>query len=97
MICLLGGLLLVGCAAPPEITPVAPPPTPAVVAGAGANGAQAPPVQAASDRFPMIPPSQESIAGTDSSNCIACHTNQEALQELAVEPEETESLSEGEG
>jgi hypothetical protein len=33
----------------------------------------------------------------DSSTCIACHTSQETLQALAVEPEEAESLSEGEG
>jgi nitrate/TMAO reductase-like tetraheme cytochrome c subunit len=35
---------------------------------------------------------------TDDENCIACHTSQETLQELAVEPEEEgEELSEGEG
>jgi hypothetical protein len=32
----------------------------------------------------------------DSSNCIDCHTNQESLQAMAVEPVE-ESLNEGEG
>jgi nitrate/TMAO reductase-like tetraheme cytochrome c subunit len=35
--------------------------------------------------------------GEDES-CITCHTSQETLQELAVEPEEEgEALSEGEG
>ena len=29
--------------------------------------------------------------------CIECHTDQEALLALAVEPEDTESLSSGEG
>jgi hypothetical protein len=33
----------------------------------------------------------------DGENCVACHTDQEALQALAVEPEEEEELSEGEG
>jgi hypothetical protein len=32
----------------------------------------------------------------DSSNCIACHTDQESLVALAVEPVE-ETLNEGEG
>jgi hypothetical protein len=31
------------------------------------------------------------------ASCVACHTNQETLQAMAVEPPETESLSEGEG
>ncbi len=34
---------------------------------------------------------------SDDENCIACHTSMETLQELAVEPEEGEALSEGEG
>lgn len=33
----------------------------------------------------------------DGQNCVACHTDKAALQELAVEPEEAEELSEGEG
>ncbi len=33
----------------------------------------------------------------DDSGCIACHTNEEALKAVAVEPEEVEALSEGEG
>ena len=43
------------------------------------------------------------LAGTvaaqtgDGENCVACHTDKETLQELAVEPEEEEELSEGEG
>lgn len=31
------------------------------------------------------------------SNCVACHSNQEDLQRLAEQPEETVSLSEGSG
>lgn len=30
-------------------------------------------------------------------NCVTCHTDKETLQTLAVEPEEEEELSEGEG
>jgi hypothetical protein len=33
----------------------------------------------------------------DDSACIACHTDEEALKAVAEEPEDTESLSEGEG
>jgi hypothetical protein len=35
-------------------------------------------------------------ATKDSSNCVDCHTDQESLQAMAVEPVE-ESLNEGEG
>ena len=34
---------------------------------------------------------------SDDENCVTCHTDQQALQALAVEPEEEEELSEGEG
>ena len=30
-------------------------------------------------------------------SCVTCHTDKATLQELAVEPEEKEELSEGEG
>ncbi len=33
----------------------------------------------------------------DGENCVSCHTDKETLQALAVEPEEEEELSEGEG
>ncbi|HHH40652.1 MAG TPA: hypothetical protein ENK56_01445 [Chloroflexi bacterium] len=96
---LLGGLLLAGCAAEPEITPAAaPPPTPAVVVGEGGNGDTVSVVQAAAEaRFPLPAPEQEEVVIVSSDNCIACHTDEETLKELAVEPEEKESLSEGEG
>lgn len=88
------GLFLAGCVEHPEITPAAPPPTPAAVVGPAAAG-QAAPVVAATDRFPLPAPTQEPWV-VDSENCITCHTDQQALQQLAVEPEH-ESLSEGEG
>ena len=93
---LLIGILLAGCAGPPEITPAVPPPTPVLVAGAEA-GPEAAPVVAVADRYPLPPPSEEKRFGIDSSNCVTCHTDKEQLQELAVEPEQKESLSEGEG
>lgn len=92
---LLVGLLLAGCAAPPEITPAVPPPTPVVVVGAEV-GPEAAPVEAVAVRFPLPPPKPE-MRVVSSDNCIACHIDQEKLQELAVEPEQEESLSEGEG
>jgi hypothetical protein len=42
------------------------------------------------------PPPAPSLQDSDDS-CIACHTNQETLEALAVEPEDEEGLSEGEG
>ncbi len=89
------GLVLAGCAAaPPEITPAVPPPTPAIVAGAASAGAETAPDELA--RFPMPAPEREEIVRADNSNCIACHTDEAKLQALAEEPEEVH-LSEGEG
>jgi hypothetical protein len=33
----------------------------------------------------------------DDTACVTCHTDEETLKAVAEEPEETESLSEGEG
>ena len=40
---------------------------------------------------------QPALQDGDGENCVACHTDKETLQALAVEPEEEEELSEGEG
>ncbi|MCP4537457.1 MAG: hypothetical protein GY832_09955 [Chloroflexi bacterium] len=40
---------------------------------------------------------QPALQTGNDENCITCHTSMETLQELAVEPEEGEALSEGEG
>jgi glucose/arabinose dehydrogenase len=37
------------------------------------------------------------VAIPDATNCVTCHTDEVALQELAVEEEVAEELSEGEG
>ena len=92
------GIFLTGCAAEPEITPVAPPPTPAVVVGEAAADGDGDGDEAGllAARFPLPAPAAEGEAHADSQNCIDCHTDQEALESLAVEPEEVH-LSEGEG
>jgi cytoskeletal protein RodZ len=54
---------------------------------------------------PTEPPPTETPAPTeeptpelvDDTACIACHTDEETLKAVAEEPEEAESLSEGEG
>ncbi len=51
---------------------------------------------------PIADPGGGALAGAtadagDSSNCVACHTSQDVLKSLAKEPEQAESLSEGEG
>ena len=87
---LLVGLLWAGCATRPEITPLSPPEH--VVVGELTPGE---PLAAA--RYPMAAHAPAERIGVDSSNCIVCHTDQETLQLLAIEPEEEETLSEGEG
>ena len=37
------------------------------------------------------------VAAASTDSCVTCHTNEDTLQALAVEPPETEILSEGEG
>ena len=37
------------------------------------------------------------VAAAETSSCISCHTDEEALRVLAVEPPDLEVLSEGEG
>ena len=54
-------------------------------------------LEAADPRLPLPAPTKTDISQDGSSNCITCHTSQEDLKALAEEPEETESLSEGEG
>jgi hypothetical protein len=50
---------------------------------------------------PAPTPTEEPTAApavvADATNCIKCHTDEAALQELAVEEAPAESLSEGEG
>ncbi len=45
---------------------------------------------------PLMAQAQPALQADD-ENCVTCHTDIEALQALAVEPEEEEELSEGEG
>lgn len=42
-------------------------------------------------------PSPTAVVIADATNCVTCHTSETTLQELAVEEEQAESLSEGEG
>ncbi len=73
---------------PPTFTPV--PPTPTTI----------PPTATALPATAVTAPASPTavpVANTDSSKCVACHTNAETLKGLAKEPEKKESLSEGEG
>ena len=54
-------------------------------------------IEAADPRLPLSALTKTDMSQAGSSNCITCHTSLEDLQALAEEPEETESLSEGEG
>lgn len=42
-------------------------------------------------------PTPTAVPIPDASNCVACHTNEATLQQLAKAEEPTEELSEGEG
>jgi hypothetical protein len=94
----LGGVIIAGCRARPDVTPGAPPPTPAVRVQPGEGDQEEDRTINVASRFPLA----ESEDGAqqvelDDSQCVDCHTDQEAVKALAVEPEEEEELSEGEG
>ncbi|MGQ9467855.1 MAG: hypothetical protein ACUVXE_05725 [Anaerolineae bacterium] len=76
------GVILVGCLARPEITPLPPSPMLPSVPTREATSA---------------PPTETPAPQADSSTCIACHTDEETVKALAKEPEKAEHLSEGEG
>ncbi len=76
------GLVLTACLARPEITPLPPSPMLPIV----------PTLETT-----LVPSTETPALQADSSTCIACHTSEETLRVLAVEPEEAEHLSEGEG
>jgi mono/diheme cytochrome c family protein len=62
----------------------------------GTISAQQPALEAAEEAEDM--PSLDQVAQVASDNCIACHTNQALLEQLAEEPEVVESeLASGEG
>lgn len=76
------GLILTACLARPEITPLPPSPMLPVIPTLGVT---------------RIPPTPTLSPAADDSTCVTCHISEEMLKALAVEPEEAESLSEGEG
>ncbi|MEA3377034.1 MAG: hypothetical protein U9R72_12645 [Chloroflexota bacterium] len=94
----LGGVIAAGCGARPDVTPGAPPPTPAVRVQPGGDDPEQDQAIDVASRFPL-PARGDSVqeVALDDSQCIGCHTDQEAVKALAVEPEEEEELSEGEG
>jgi hypothetical protein len=103
MAVVLGGALLAGCqgleSRRPEVAPAVPPPTPVVRVASGEDGqGQDEPAIDLASRFPLPAPKGEAEdVSLDDSQCIACHTDEAAVKELAVEPKEEEQLSEGEG
>jgi len=77
---------------PPTDEPTEPPPT------AEPTEPPATPTPEPTEPPPTATPTEEPTPEPiDDTACIACHTDEATLQALAVEPEETESLSEGEG
>jgi len=95
----VGAAFAAGCAARPEVTPGAPPPTPIVrVSSAVEEEIQDQPAADLASRFPLSAPASEAEdVALDDTACVACHTDEEAVKALAVEPGEEEELSEGEG
>ena len=100
---LLAGLSLAGCGGEPTAAPteVAAEPTPTTAP------TEAPPTEEPTEVPPTATPTQVPPTATpteeptpevvDNSACVTCHTDQETLQALAVEPEAPEVESEGEG
>ncbi|MGD8996818.1 MAG: hypothetical protein PVH80_01805 [Anaerolineae bacterium] len=103
MAVVLGGAFLAGCqgleGGRPEVAPAVPPPTPVVRAGSAENGqGQDQPALDLASRFPLPAPKGDvQKVDLDDSQCITCHTDEAEVKRLAVEPEEEEQLSEGEG
>lgn len=107
---LLGVLLLAGCAggaapapAPtadtaPTRAPTEPPaPTQAPTEPPAPTATLAPTDTPEPEPTATEAPSPTAVVVADATNCVTCHTDQAALQALAVEQEVSEELSEGEG
>lgn len=94
----LGGVIAAGCRARPDVAPGAPPPTPGVRVQPDRGDQEPDRAIGVASRFPLPAP-RDSVEepALDDSQCVDCHTDQEAVKALAVEPEEAEELSEGEG
>ncbi|UCC65550.1 MAG: hypothetical protein JSV36_11100 [Anaerolineae bacterium] len=94
---LLLASLAAGCAQGDPIAPV--PPTPTVADPITPKRPDiAPTPTPATRHFPLPAPTLIPVAARPSSqNCIACHTDVEALKAMATVVEKTESKSEGEG
>lgn len=95
-------LILVACGGEPTAVPTELP-KPTEVSEAPPTPTQAPteppeptstPTQAPPTAMPTEEPTPEPV---DDTACIACHTNEETLQAVAVEEEAPEVESEGEG
>ena len=93
----VGFLFLFGWVILAELEAADPSPEPTVATPDPTGGAQDQLMEPADPRFPLPAPTKTGMTQADSSNCITCHASQEDLQALAEEPEDTESLSEGEG
>jgi len=95
----IGAAYLSGCAPRPDVTPGAPPPTPVTrIRSRVDEEVEDQSLADLASRFPLPAPAGDAeVVNLDDSQCIACHTDREAVQDLAVEPEEEEELSEGEG
>jgi hypothetical protein len=98
LVVVLGVAFAAGCATRPEVTPGAPPPTPVVRVDSTEDGQVDESAAGLASRFPMAAPTPETMdVNLDDSQCIECHTDEASVKALAVEPEEEEELSEGEG
>ena len=93
----VGFLFLFGWVSLAELEAADPSPEPTIATPDLSGDAQDQPVEPADPRFPLPAPTRTSMTHAKNRNCITCHTSQEDLKALAEEPEETESLSEGEG
>ena len=105
-------LALVGCGGEPTAAPTEPLPTeiavqPTTPATETPAPTEVPPTDVPTEPPPTEPPTEPPPTATpteeptpepvDDTACVTCHTDEETLKAVAEEPEETESLSEGEG
>jgi hypothetical protein len=93
----VGILLLFGWGTMAGLEAADPSPEPIVATSEPADEEEVQSTEETDSRFPLPAPTTAAVPEIDNSGCIACHTAQKDLQALAQEPEQTESLSEGEG
>ena len=90
-------LIAAGCSGDSAGTTVAAPATTAATATTAAPTTTAAPATTTTAAPETTVAETTTSTEATADNCVTCHTDEDTLRALAMEPEETEHLSEGEG